>query len=201
MTQKFKVVFFTTALMLVCFVISAHAASTLAVRTMGGSRIQKADGNVASYLNRLASQGAGIEQLQQGKYTILLSSSSAGQYDVQVYRIVAVGKKRVMSTFLSVFRAGIEYSYRYDSSSGDIKQHHYICPPDSLTCWANPGDYASMKQFSWQENYPGKNCSQSVFTSEEYGREYLQASCFGSRDAALSFAQKFIQYVTGPRGM
>ena len=106
-----------------------------------------------------------------------------------------------MSIFASVFKAGIEYSYSYDSRNGEIRQNHYICPPDSLTCWSNPGDYASMKEFSWKESFPAKSCPQSVFTSEEYGREYVQASCFPNRDAALNFAQEFIKYVSGTRGM
>jgi hypothetical protein len=57
-----------------------------------------------------------------------------------------------------------------------------------------------MKQFKWGENFPAKNCSTSVFTSEEYGREYLQASCFPNRDAALTFATKFVASISGSRG-
>jgi len=181
-----------------CF---AQAGSAAAIRLLSGARIQKAGGDVSTYLNRLAAQSASIEQVRQGKFTILLNGLSNGQYEVQVYRMVPVGNKRVMSTFSSVFKASVEYSYEFDAKSGSIKQHHYICPPDSLTCWANPGDYANMDRFSWKEAFPARNCAQPVFTSEEYAREYLQASCFPNRDAALTFAQKFIQYVTGPRGM
>lgn len=179
--------------------VLAQSASTAAIRKAGAARIEKANGNISAYMSRLAQ--ANMEQLTQGKFTILLNPLTNGQYEVQVYRMVPVGNKRVMSTFSSVFKASVEYSYEIDTRDGSIKQNHYICPPDSLTCWSNPNDFASMPQFNWNEPYPAKSCSQPVFTSEEYGREYLQASCFSNRDAALTFAQSFIQYVTGRRGM
>ena len=201
MKHKKKCIALLVVIILVCGMNLHAQSSTAAIQTLSGSRIQKANGDVSSYLNRLASMSASVEQITQGKFTILLNPVSGGQYELQVYRMVAVGNKRVMSIFVSVFRAGIEYSYSYDSRSGEIRQHHYICPPDSLTCWSNPGDYASMKEFSWKEAFPAKSCAQSVFTSEEYGREYVQASCFPNRDAALNFAQEFIKYVSGTRGM
>jgi hypothetical protein len=177
--------------------VFAQSGSTAAIQKQGPSKIEKANGNVSAYMSRLAQ--ANMEQVTQGKFTILLNSVSNGQYEVQVYRMVPIGNKRVMSTFSSVFKASVEYSYEFNN--GSITQHHYVCPPDSLTCWSNPGDFASMQQFNWKESFPAKNCAQPVFTSEEYGREYLQASCFSNRDAALTFAQKFIQYVTGRRGL
>jgi hypothetical protein len=177
----------------------AQSGSTTAIRMQGPSKIEKANGNVSAYMSRLAQ--ANMEQVSQGKFTVLLNPLTNGQYELQIYRMVPIGNRRVMSTFSSVFKAGVEYSYEFDASNGSIKQHHYICPPDSLTCWSNPGDFASMSRFNWNETFPAKNCSQPVFTSEEYGREYLQASCFPNRDSALAFAQSFIQYVTGRRGL
>jgi hypothetical protein len=176
----------------------AQTDSTAAVRLLNNSRMQKANGNVQQYLARTAQAQTG-EHLQQGKFTIILTGLANGQYEVQVYRMVPFGKKRVQSTFASLYQSGIEYSYRYDAQSQSIKQYHFICPPNSLTCWSNPKDYAIFQEFDWQEQFPSKNCSQSVFTSEEYGREYLQASCFSNRDAALGFAQKFIGYVSRNR--
>jgi hypothetical protein len=199
MNQKLWIVF--VAFNLYGIHLFAQSDSTAAIRLLNGSKIQKAGGDLPAYRNHLVALQAGIEQLREGKFTLLLNAMSNGQYEIQVYRMVPVGKKRIVSTFYSVFRASVEYSYEYDAKNGSIKQHHYICPPDSLTCWANPGDYANMNQFSWKESFPASNCAQPVFTSEEYGREYLQASCFSTRDAALTFAQKFIQYITGPRGM
>jgi hypothetical protein len=201
MKHKKKCIALLVVIILVCGMNLQAQSSTAAIRELSGSRIEKANGDVSSYLNRLASMSASVEQLTQGKFTILLNPVGNGQYELQVYRMVAIGNKRVMSIFTSVFKAGIEYSYSFDSRSGEIRQHHYICPPDSLTCWSNPGDYASMKEFSWKEAFPAKTCTQSVFTSEEYGREYVQASCFPNRDSALNFAQEFIKYVGGTRGM
>ena len=167
--------------------------SIAAIRMVNKSKMEKA--------NRVAQQVQSIEQLQQGKFIIILNPLNNGQYELQVYRMVKYGKKRVISTFASVYKTGIEYSYSYDPQTQEIQQFHFICPPNSLTCWANPEDYAGLKEFAWKEKFPSKNCSFSVFTSEEYGREYVQASCFPDRDAALLFAQKFIAYVTGPRGL
>jgi hypothetical protein len=173
--------------------------STAAIRLLSKTKMQKANGDVSSYLNSISLRSQS-EQLAQGKFTIVLNPLSNGQYEVQAYRMVKFGKKRVMSTFASLYQAGIEYSYSYDSQSNEIKQYHFLCPPNSLTCWADPGDYASMKLFNWGENFPAKNCSVGVFTSEEYGREYLQASCFPNRDAALTFATKFVSSISGKRG-
>jgi hypothetical protein len=174
--------------------------STAAIRLLNNTKMQKANGDVSSYLNIIGLRSQAVEQIAQGKFTIVLNPLSNGQYEVQVYRMVKFGKKRVQSTFASLYQGGIEYSYSYDSQSNEIKQYHFLCPPNSLTCWADPKDYASMKQFKWGENFPAKNCSTSVFTSEEYGREYLQASCFPNRDAALAFATKFVDSITGSRG-
>lgn len=173
--------------------------STSAIRLVSKTKMQKANGDMSGYLNSISLRSQS-EQLAQGKFTIILNPLANGQYEVQVYRIVKFGKKRVMSTFASLYQAGIEYSYSYDSQSNEIRQYHFLCPPNSLTCWADPKDYASMKQFNWGENFPAKNCSVGVFTSEEYGREYLQASCLPNRDAALAFATKFVDSISGNRG-
>ena len=175
--------------------------SLSAIRMVNKSKLQKANGDLSGYLTRMSQQGQSIEQLQQGRFTIVLNPLSNGQYELQVYRMVKFGKKRVISTFASVYETGIEYSYSYDAQTHEIQQFHFICPPNSLTCWADPQDYSSLKEFVWEEKFPSDKCTLSVFTSEEYGREYVQASCFPNRDAALLFAQKFIDYVTGPRGL
>ena len=177
-----------------------QSGSTAAIQLLSKTKMQKANGDVSTYLSNISLRSQATEQLAQGKFTIVLNPLSNGQYEVQVYRMVKFGKKRVMSTFASLYQAGIEYSYSYDAQSQEIKQYHFLCPPNSLTCWADPTDYESMKQFKWGENYPAKNCSLSVFTSEEYGREYLQASCFPNRDAALGFATKFVDNISGSRG-
>ena len=176
-----------------------QSGSTSAIRLINRSKMEKADGNVRNYLSRINAQAQTSEKLRLGKFTILLNPLSNGEYELQVYRIVSYGKNRVMSIFASLYSSGIEYSYSYDVQSRQIKQYHFICPPNSLNCWANPSDYAILTEFEWQENFPSKNCSMPVFTSEEYGREYLQASCFASRDAALAFATKFVKYANRDR--
>ena len=174
-------------------------STSAAIRLINRSKMEKAGGDVRNYLSRISAQAQSPERLRQGKFTILLSPLSNGEYELQVYRIVSYGTKRVMSTFASLYSSGIEYTYSYDTQSRQIKQYHFICPPNSLNCWANPSDYAILNEFEWNENFPSKNCSMPVFTSEEYGREYLQASCFSSRDAALTFATKFVNYANRNR--
>ena len=198
MKIKMKIVILAAMVLLSGLPLFGQEGSGTAIRLLSKSRMQKADGNVQAYLARLAQAQAG-EVLKQGKFTIVLNALSNGQYEVQVFKMVLFGKKRVQSTFASLYQSGIEYSYSYDAQSQEIKQYHFICPPNSLTCWSNPQDYAILQQFDWQEKFPAKNCGQSVFTSEEYGREYLQASCFPNRDTALAFAQKFISYVSQSR--
>jgi hypothetical protein len=173
--------------------------STSAIRLVNKRKIEKANGDVPSYVNMINQRMQGVEQLKQGKFTIVLNPGSNGQYELQVYRMVLIGKKKVMSLFSSLYKSGIEYSYSYDAGRQEIQQYHFICPPNSLTCWSDPQDYEILKKFKWNEDFPAKNCQLSVFTSEEYGREYVQASCFPGRDAAISFAQNFIQYVSGDR--
>src|SRR5687767_5722853 len=151
--------------------------STSAIRLLNKSTMQKADGDLQQYLHRIDLRATEPEVQKRGKFTILINSLSNGQYEIQVYRMVAFGSKRVMSTFSSLYQSGIEYSYSYDSQSQQIRQYHFICPPNSLTCWSDPSNYAMFQEFDWQEKFPAKTCSMSVFTSEEYGREYLQASC------------------------
>ena len=175
------------------FSLYAQEGSIAAVRLKSATKMEKADGNVQNYLAR-TSQIQSAEQIQQGKFTIVLNPLANGQWETQVTRTVAFGTKRVNSIFASLYSSGIEYTYSYHSGTNQIRQFHYICPPNSLTCWSNPTDYAIFSQFDWGENFPSKNCDLSVFTSEEYGREYLQASCFASRDAALQFATRFVSY-------
>jgi hypothetical protein len=192
------------AILVVLFIaipLYGQSDSISAIRMVSKSKMQKANGDLPAYLNRIGQQAQSMEQLQQGKFIIILNPLGNGQYELQVYRMVKFGKKRVVSTFASVYKTGIEYSYSYDAQTREIQQFHFICPANSLTCWADPQDYASFKQFIWEEKFPSNSCSLSVFTSEEYGREYVQASCFPNRDAALLFAIKFIDYVTGARGL
>jgi hypothetical protein len=181
------------------FSLFAQSDSPSAIRLLNRSQIQKAEGNVQNYLSRINAQAQSFETLRQGKFSVILNPLSNGEYELQVYRVVTYGKRRVISTFASLYQSGVEYSYSYDAQSQKIKQYHFICPPNSLTCWADPSDYAILNEFEWQQSFPSKNCSMPVFTSEEYGREYLQASCFPSRDAALTFATRFVNYANRKR--
>jgi hypothetical protein len=188
-----------TVMLLSSYSLFAQSDSTSAIRQVNRSQIQKAEGNVQNYLNRIRARAQSVETLRLGKFTVILNPLSNGEYELQVYKMVSYGKRRVNSTFASLYQSGVEYSYSYDPQSQKIKQFHFICPPNSLTCWAEPADYAILNEFNWQQKFPSKNCSMPVFTSEEYGREYLQASCFSSRDAALTFATEFVNYANRPR--
>lgn len=182
----------------------AHSSeSILANHSVGRGKIEKAQGNIRSYLSRveIAIQGQTVERLAYRQFTILLNPLSNGQYELQVYRWVAYGNREVNSTFSSVFSGSEEYSYDYDAGTQTIVQYHFVFPPNSLTGWANPDDYATMPRLPWGENIPSKTCSTPVFSLEEFGREYLQAACFQNRDVTLRFAKRFIDYVSGARGL
>lgn len=182
--------------------LHSEPGSILAVRTVGQSRIQKANGNPGAYLSRLgmAIQGQEVEQIQYRGFTLLVHPIN-GQYEIEVTRMITYGNVHVSSLFSSIFKSSVEYSYTYDPSTQQIIQRHFIFPPNSLTGWANPDDYLTMARFGWNESFPSKNCSVPIFSLEESGREYLQAGCFANRDAALLFARKFIDYVLSARGM
>ena len=188
-----KIVLGILIVFLSSFSLHAQEGSIAAIRSKSATKMEKANGNIQNYLAR-TSQIQSAEQVQQGKFTIVLNPLANGQWETQVSRTVAFGTKRVNSIFASLYQSGIEYTYSFHSGTNQIRQYHYICPPNSLTCWSNPSDYAILTQFDWGENFPSRNCALSVFTSEEYGREYLQASCFPNRDAALQFATKFVSY-------
>lgn len=176
------------------------AGSILVNHPNGPGKMQKASS--ASHQAQLQSQvGGGLEGLSYRGFTILLNPVSNGAYELQVYRIVAYGNRRISSVFSSIYRSSIEYGYRFDSNSHRIIQHHFLFPPNSLTGWANPDDYASMTRFDWGEAYPIGNCPQStpIHSLEEVGREYLEAACLPNRDTALRFGQKFVDYMLSNR--
>jgi hypothetical protein len=186
-----------TALLLAT-VASADIGSIFAVNTNTGKKLQKT--NPGSYMSMLttAAESQQLERLQYRGYFLLLNRVS-NQYEVQVYKMVRYGNKQVNSIFASQFQASIEYQYSYNGSA--IRQDHFVFPPNSLTGWANPGDYVTMKEFPWKAAYPSKTCTAQIHSCEEFGREYLEASCFTNRDAAIQFGQKFIDYILGSRGM
>lgn len=179
-------------------IASADTGSIFAVNSNTGKRIQKTNPN--SYMSTLtaAAESQQLERMQYRGYFLLLNSVS-NQYEVQVYKMVRYGNKQVNSIFASQFQASIEYEYSYNGSG--IRQDHFVFPPNSLTGWANPGDYVTMKEFPWKAEYPSKSCTAQIHSCEEFGREYLEASCFINRDAAIQFGKKFIDYILGSRGM
>jgi len=179
---------------------SADIGSIFALESNQGKRLIK--NNPSSYMSTLNSaiEAQQLERLQYRGYFLLLNRVS-NQYEVQVYRTVRYGNKQVNSIFASQFQASIEYAYSYDAAGNSIRREHYLFPPNSLTGWANPTDYLTVKEFPWKASYPSKTCTAQVHSCEEFGREYLEASCFTGRDAALQFAKKFIDYILGNRGM
>lgn len=176
--------------------------SIFAVRSLGVQRIEKANGNPGAYNQRIgmAILGLKVEQLKYRGFTLLVNQVN-GQYEIQVSRMMTYGNVQVSSLFSSMFKSSVEYSYSYDRTSQQIVQRHFIFPPNSLTGWANPDDYATMEKFDWNETFPSRTCASPIYTLEEVGREYLQAGCFANRDSALLFARRFIDYVLGARGM
>jgi hypothetical protein len=186
------------SILLFAQIASADLGSIYAINSSNGKRLQKI--NPGSYMSTLntAAESQQLERLQYRGYFLLLNRVS-NQYEVQVYKMVRYGNKQVNSIFASQFQASIEYEY--SSNGTGIRQDHFLFPPNSLTGWANPGDFITMKEFPWKAAYPSKTCSSQIHSSEEFGREYFEASCFTSRDAAIQFAQKFIDYILGNRGM
>ncbi len=191
---------FMLFVLLMPLVTYSYEGSIFAVQNKSKSRVVKTipssyDSNINFAIN--AQQ---VERLQYKNYFILLNQVSNG-YELQVYRLVRYGTKQVNSIFASQFESSVEYSYSYEASGDRIRRDHFLYPPDSLTGWANPTDYITTKEFVWKEQFPSKTCGRGVYTSEQYGREYLEASCFKDRDTALRFGKKFVDYVLGSRGM
>lgn len=186
------------AALLLAPIASADIGSIFAVNSNNAKRLQKT--NPHSYMSTLntAAESQQLERMQYRGYFLLLNRVS-NQYEVQVYKMVRYGNKQVNSIFASQFQASIEYEYSYNGSA--IRQDHFLFPPNSLTGWANPGDYVTMKEFPWKAAYPSQNCTAQIHSSEEFGREYLEAACFTNRDSAIQFGKKFIDYILGSRGM
>jgi hypothetical protein len=180
--------------------ISAEQASTiLVVRTIGATRLHKAQPKDVPSISSQTSAMSGLEQIEYRGYFINLQPSDKN-YNLQIYTTIAYGNYRVNSIYASQFQSSIEYAYTYDAAKHEIRQDHFLFPANSLTGWANPDDYVLMRQFDWKERFP-TNCDSSIYTSEEFGREYLEASCFQDRDAAVRFAKRFINYAVGRRGL
>jgi hypothetical protein len=172
-----------------------EAGSILVVHQSNERKLQKKDPGSA-----VASAPSGsYEQIEYRGYTINLQSSGQ-DYNMQIFTMVHYGNMEVNSIYATQFQTAVEYAYTYDPQKHEIRQDHFLFPPNSLTGWANPEDYVTMRQFDWKERFPS-GCNGSVYTSEEFGREYLETSCFHDHDAALKFAKKFINYSLGRRGL
>jgi hypothetical protein len=177
--------------------------SILTIRQSGPGRLTKAGGNAGAYEEQVRSSVQSMEDIQYRGFTILLNGLSDGSYEVQAFRIVAYGNHRVNSIFSSLYKSSVEFSYQYDKAHKKILQSHFLYPPNSLTGWANPGDYTIIQNFDWNEPFPSRSCytDSPVNTMEESGREYLEAACMPDRETALRFAQSFIDYMRSGRGL
>ena len=193
---------FLFALIISASLYAADSTSILTVHQSSVSRIKKDNPQNPEFMNRqqaVASSGQ-MEDIQYRGYLIKLNRNRT-MYEVQVSNLVRYGNLEVNSIYASQFQSSIEYSYSIDGQSGRIRQDHFLFPAGSLTGWGNPDEYVIMARFDWKEKFPTtKNCQLAVYTSEEFGREYLEASCFQDHDSALNFAKKFINYVS-TRGM
>ena len=177
--------------------------SILAIHESGPGKFTKAGGNPGAYTQRVRSSVQGLESMQYRNFTILLNGLSDGTYEIQASRIVAYGNHRVNSIFSSLYKSSIEFGYKYDPAHKRIMQYHFLFPPNSLTGWASPGDYSMIEKFDWNEVFPSGTCNTEwpVHSLEEAGREYVEAACLPDRETALRFAQKFIDYMAGGRGL
>lgn len=177
--------------------------SILAIRESGPGKFTKAGGNPGAYTQRVRSSVQGLESMQYRNFTILLNGLSDGTYEVQASRIVAYGTHRVNSIFSSLYKSSIEFAYKYDPAQNRILQYHFLFPPNSLTGWANLKDYLMIEKLDWNESFPSDSCYTEwpVHSLEEAGREYVEAGCLPDRDTALRFAQRFIDYMAGGRGL
>jgi len=177
--------------------------SILTIRQTVPGTLTKVGGNIGAYIKKVRSAVQAQESMQYRGFTILLNGPGDGSYEVQAFRIVAYGKHRVNSIFSSLYKSSVEFSYQYDTTNKWIIQSHFLFPPNSLTGWANPEDYTMIQNFAWNEPFPSRRCytDSPVHTLEESGREYLEAACLTDRDTALRFAQSFIDYMRGNRGL
>ena len=186
-------------LLLISTLYAEQANTILVVRTIGAARIQKAQPRTSPSIAAQTSALGAWEQIEYRGYFINLQPSGKN-YNLQIYTTIEYGNYRVNSIYASQFQSSIEYAYTYDPAKHEIRQDHFLFPANSLTGWANPEDYVLMRQFDWKERFPA-NCDTSIYTSEEFGREYLEASCFQEHDAAVRFAKRFINYSLGRRGL
>lgn len=202
MNKNMRTVFLVFLIVLSTSIFELAAGDTiLAVQVNSPGRMQKSINNAASV--RAGIESRSLEALKYRNFTILLNPVSNNTYEVQVYRMVSYGSHQVSSVFSSVYKSSIEYGYRFDQQNQRIVQYHFVFPPNSLTGWANPRDFAAMQQFDWGEKFPIRNCSLDtpIHTLEESGREYMEAACMPDRDTALRFARSFVDYMLGNRGM
>lgn len=182
---------------------AASGESILAAHVNTPGKMEKSRNASYSAIIQTGLDAQTLENLTYRGFTVLLNALTDGTYEVQAYKMVQYGNRRVNSIFSSVYKSSVEYGYTFDSNQQRIVQYHFLFPPNSLTGWADPGDSVSMQHFDWGELFPTRNCSlhTPVHTLEETGREYLEAACLPDRDTALRFAQKFIDYMQGPRGL
>jgi hypothetical protein len=174
-------------------IFAQEATSILRVQLISAVKLHKT-------LPTNSNFGAGtVDQTMYRGYTINVQPDGRN-YDLQIFTMVQYGSLKVNSIYASQFQSSVEYTYSYDASQHVIRQDHFLFPPNSLTGWANPDDYVTMRQFDWGSRFPA-GCSSSIYTSEEFGREYLESSCFQTRDSALIFAKKFINYALSKRGL
>ena len=186
-------------LLLISIVYAEQTNTILVVRTTGATRLEKAQPKDSPSITGQTSAMNGWEQIEYRGYFINLQPSDKN-YNLQIFTTITYGGYRINSIYASQFQSSIEYAYTYDPAKHQIRQDHFVFPANSLTGWANPDDYVMMRQFDWKERFPS-NCDSSIYTSEEFGREYLEASCFQDHDAALRFAKRFINYALGRRGL
>jgi hypothetical protein len=176
-----------------------QASSILVLQQQSAQKLEKRNPRSAPSITGTAAAAAGLEQIQYRGYFINLQSDGQG-YGMQVYTLVNYGNLQINSIYATQFQSSVEYAYSYDKQQHAIRQDHFLFPANSLTGWANPDDYMLMRRFDWKEKFPAE-CTGSIYTSEEFGREYMETSCFRQHDAALTFAQKFINYVLSRRGL
>lgn len=192
------------SILLVCCITQAaisNPSSILALHTNQSGKLQKDKPALQRSNASRAIQSQQAERLQYRGFLVVINREANGTYELQISKMVRYGDKQINSIYASQYETSVEYQYKFDSASNSIRQDHYLFPANSLTGWANPGDFVTMREFAWKGNFPTKSCKVPMHTSEEFGREYLEGSCFPNRDAAIQFAKRFVNYVLGSRGL
>ncbi len=161
------------------------------------SKIQKARWECAELPEPNCATGQSVEKIKQGKFTILLSPLSNGEYEIQVYRMLGYGQRRVTVHLRHSTNQALN-TLTHTTRNPVKSAIPLYMSAEFADLLGQSSDYAILNQFEWQENFPSTT-AQCPFSPPKNTAGIYTASCFPHRDAALSFATKFITYTNRNR--